>query len=352
MKPLLYLAGIGALAACATARPVVPLPAYYDVANAEHPKYPHARYLTGTGSSEVSADDADARAKANLAAQISSRVKSETTSFQEFTSRTGNTAENVVSRISVNSEFARADLIAIVEHEKQGDTFHSFVVLDRAAADRELTGATTADLIRFQTAVTNSSRARREGNSGIFNAAASDAMSVRPRLDSNFVMRRAIAGHRAVDEEERYSESLKELIQNVTQARDNRVVGVVFSKATGNRLGDLAINAVKHFGVQTDSIACKDRSDKTRTDATELSVEPEENCMEGSLGEKCEVMVHLLAQACGGSASGAGTVALVRGVHPSDVNKARKSAWDKVTQQAVEAAVRDALKSAIGVEAQ
>ena len=354
MKRLLLLAGLVALAACASARPVKPLPPYYDVANAEHPKYPHARYITGTGSSDVSADDADARAKANIASQISSRVKSETTSFQEFTSRTGNTAESVVSKISVNSEFARADLIAIVEHEKQGDTFHSFVVLERAAADLELAQATTADLIRFQSAVTNSSRARHEQNSGVFNAAASDAMSVRPRLDSTFVMRRAIAGHRAVEEEEHYSEYLKELIQNLAQARENRVVGVVFSKATGNRLGDLAINAVKHIGLQTDSIACKDRNDRTRTDATELSVEPEENCMEGSLGEKCEVVVHLVAQACGGSTSGAGTVALVRGVHPSDVSKARKSAWDKVTQQAVEAAVRDALKSsiAIGAEAQ
>ncbi len=60
-------------------------------------------------------------------------------------------------------------------------------------------------------------------------------------------------------------------------------------------------------------------------------------------------VVHLVAQACSGGTSGAGTVALVRGVHPSDRDKARKSAWDKVTQQAVEAAVRDALKSTIQI---
>ena len=38
---------------------------------------------------------------------------------------------------------------------------------------------------------------------------------------------------------------------------------------------------------------------------------------------------------------------MVRGIHPSDRDKARRSAWDKVTPQAIEAAVRDALKSAI-----
>ena len=46
-------------------------------------------------------------------------------------------------------------------------------------------------------------------------------------------------------------------------------------------------------------------------------------------------------------APGAGTITTVRGVHPSDREKARRSAWDKVTPQAVEAAVRDALKSTI-----
>jgi hypothetical protein len=353
MKRLLFLAGIAALAACATARPVKQLAPWFDVANAENPKYPHARFITGVGSSEVSSDDADARAKANIAAQISSRVKSETSSFQEFTSRTGNTAENVVSRVSVNSEFSRADLIAVVQHEKQGETFYSYAALERKSADGELAQASAADLVRFESAVANSARAHLDHDSGVFGSAAADALSVRPRLDTAFVMRRAIAGHRAVAEEEHYAASLKELIQNLASAREHQVVGVVFTKASGNHLGDLAINAVKHIGLRPDSLSCKDRDEKSRTDATELSVEPEENCTDFSLGEKCEVVIHLVAKACGGSSSGAGTVALVRGVHPSDLVKARESAWRKVTAQAVEAAVRDALKSAVatGTEA-
>ena len=57
--------------------------------------------------------------------------------------------------------------------------------------------------------------------------------------------------------------------------------------------------------------------------------------------------VRLIAQACSGGTAGAGTIAAVRGLHPSDRDKARKSAWDKVTAQAVEAAVREALESTL-----
>jgi hypothetical protein len=263
MKRLLFLAGIAALAACATARPVKQLAPWFDVANAENPKYPHARFITGVGSSEVSSDDADARAKANIAAQISSRVKSETSSFQEFTSRTGNTAENVVSRVSVNSEFSRADLVAVVQHEKQGETFYSYAALERKSADGELAQASAADLVRFESAVANSARAHLDHDSGVFGSAAADALSVRPRLDTAFVMRRAIAGHRAVAEEEHYAASLKELIQNLASAREHQVVGVVFTKASGNHLGDLAINAVKHIGLRPDSLSCTDRDEST-----------------------------------------------------------------------------------------
>ena len=107
------------------------------------------------------------------------------------------------------------------------------------------------------------------------------------------------------------------------------------------------VNTVKRLGLRPDTASCRDRHDLT--DATQLEVDPEETCSEGSLGEKCEVTVHLLAQACAGGTSGAGTVAQVRGIHPSDREKARKSAWDKVTQQSIEAAVKDALKSAIQI---
>ena len=342
MMRLCFLAGLSALAACAAAPPVKPLAPWFDAANAEHPAYPHARYLTGPGSSTVSAEDADGRAKANVAAQISSRVKAEVVSFQEFAAQRASTAESVTSRVSVDSDFDRADLIKVVEHERQGDTFYSFVALDRAAAEAELASGAAADLTGFDSAVGLALRARAGHDAGVFNAAAAEALRLRARLDASFVVRRAVAGSAAAQERP-YVERRAQLLAALEDVRAHRVIGVLFTKAAGNRLGELAINAVKRIGLRPDAIACKDREAQARTDATELSVEPEERCMEGPLGEKCEVVVHLVAQACGGSTSGAGTVAQVRGVHPSDREKARKIAWDKVTQQAVEAAVRDAL---------
>ena len=336
-----------ALVACAAA--IKPLPPWYTAANVDHPKFGHAKFITGVGLSTLSGEDAEARAKANVAAQISAQVQSETTSLQSFTSKTGDTAENVSSHISVKSDFDRADLIRIAEREQQGDSFYAFAVLDRAATDRELAAQSAGDLARFQSSAAAAMRARSQNESGVFATAATEAMRARAVLDARFVVRRAITG-RPASEEREYAESRNLLLAEIEKARANRVVGVVFSsKTTGGHLGDLAINAIKRLGMRPDSTACKDRDEKHRTDATELAVEPEENCMEGSLGERCEVVVHLVAQACSGNTSGAGTVAQVRGVHPSDRDKARKSAWDKVTQQAVEAAVRDALKSAISV---
>jgi hypothetical protein len=329
-------------------RQLAPLPPYYTAVNVDHPRFPQSRYLTGVGLSGVTADDADERAKANVCAQISAQLESETSSFQQYTSRTGDTAERVSARISVRSSFDRADLIRIVERQKQGDTFYSYAALDRAATDRELAAAVTADLASFKSAAETAKSARAAQETGVFLTAASEAAKVRPRLDGSFIVRRAVARRPAAEETD-YVALRNQLLALIEEARSRRVVGVVVKSSAATHLGDFTVNAVKRLGLRPDSATCDKREKKDLTDATELAVDPEETCSEGSLGERCEVVVHLVAQACSGGTSGAGTVALVRGVHPSDRDKARKSAWDKVTPQAVEAAVRDALKSTIQI---
>ena len=346
MKNILIAISLGAVA-CAGA-PVTPLPAYYSAANVDHPRYPHARYLTGVGLSSAGAQDADERAKADVSAQISAQLESETSSFQQFTSKTGATAEAVSSRVSVRSSFDRADLIAIVERQRQGEMFYSYAALDRAATDRELGNQAGADLASFRAAAGNARQARAAQSSGVFATALSEAARLRPALDASFIVRRAVAG-RPSPEEAGYLGLRNELLTLLEEARAHRVVGVVLMNAGNGHLADFTVNAVKHLGLRPDSATCEKRDRKDLTDATELEVTPEENCSEVSLGERCEVVVHLTAQACSGGTSGAGTVAMVRGIHPSDRDKARKSAWDKVTQQAIEAAVRDALKSAIQI---
>ena len=346
MKTLLMAISISALA-CAGAA-VKPVPAYYSAANVEHPRYPHTRYLTAVGLSSAGAQDADERAKANVSAQISAQLESETSSFQQFTSKSGDTAESATSRVSVRSSFDRADLIAIVERDQQGEMFYSYAALDRAATDRELGNKAGADLASFRAAAENAKRARVEQSSGVFSTALSEAARLRPALDASFIMRRAVAG-RPSQEETGYLGLRNELLTLLEEARAHRVVGVVLKNSGNGHLVDFTVNAVKHLGLRPDSASCAARDRKDLTDATELEVAPEESCAEGSLGERCEVVVHLTAQACSGGTAGAGTVAMVRGIHPSDRDKARKSAWDKVTQQAIEAAVRDALKSAIQI---
>jgi hypothetical protein len=332
------------LAACGGAQ-VKPLPAWYTTANVDHPQYPQRRFVTGVGLSTVSADDADARAKANVSAAISAQLQSETTSFQQYSS-SGGTSESATSRVSVRTSFDRADLIRVVAREQQKDAFYSYAVLDRAAADRELNAAMSADLTSFIAAAGEARSADAAQKTGVFSTAAGEAWKLRPRLDAAFIVRRAVAGHPAA-EEPKYLEERNDLLTLVEAHRARRVVGVVLKNAGAGHLGDFTVNAVKRMGLRPDSSSCSSRDKTQLTDATELEVRPEESCNEVSLGEKCEVVVHLVALACAGGTAGAGTIAMVRAIHPSDRDKARRSAWEKVTAQAVETAVREALKSTI-----
>src|SRR5260370_10021885 len=80
---------------------LAPLPPYYTAVNVDHPPFPQTRYLTGVGLSGVTADDADERANANVSGQISAQLESETSSFQQYTPRTGATPGRVCARISL-----------------------------------------------------------------------------------------------------------------------------------------------------------------------------------------------------------------------------------------------------------
>src|SRR5438270_12846364 len=168
------------LAAACSGAPVKPLPAYYTAANVDHPRFPRSRFVAGIGLSTVSVEDADQRAAANVSAQISAQLQSETSSFQQYTSKTGDTAESVTSRVSVRSNFDRADLIRIVEREQQGDTFYSFAVLDRAATDRELAAQMNGDLVKFRGFAEDARTARALGQTGEFSSAATEAVRLRP----------------------------------------------------------------------------------------------------------------------------------------------------------------------------
>lgn len=344
------LAAVLVLATCACAgAPVKPLPLYFTAANADHPNYPHSRYLTGVGLSTLSAEDADRQAASNIATQISAQLKSETSSFQEFTSGNGNgnSNEKDTQVITIKAEFKHAELVRPLERERQGETFYSFSVLDRVEADTVLANDQGGNLATFAAAVQRALAARKSGQGGEFSVAASNARKVRAELDGSFIIRRAVLTRPAAGETD-YVKTRNDLLAAIEAAKAKQVIGVRLKGSLGAaQLFAYAINAVKVLGLRPDRAACEDRKADELPDATELSIEPTENCHEGSLGERCEVEVHLSAHGCGGGTAGEGTVSQVRGMHPSDREKARKSAWDKVTQQAVAAAVRVALKSAV-----
>jgi hypothetical protein len=84
MKKILLALSVFAVA-CSGA-PVKPLPAYYTAVNIQHPQYPHSRFITGPGFGSTQ-QAADQRAQANVSAQITSELQSETSSFQQYTSK-------------------------------------------------------------------------------------------------------------------------------------------------------------------------------------------------------------------------------------------------------------------------
>jgi|GEM_PF-1492198 len=340
------------LCSCAAAQAVKPLPLYFTAANADHPKFPHGRYLTGVGLSTLSVEDADKDAARNIATQISAQLKSETSSFQQFTSggSGSGSSEKDSQVITIKADFKHAELVRPVERQRQGETFYSFSVLDRAEADSVLATDEGGNLASFSAAVQRALAARKSGQGGEFSVAAASARKVRAELDGSFIIRRAVLTRPAPGETD-YVRERNDLLTAIEAAKAKQVIGVRLKGAVAQaQLSDYAVNSVKDLGLRPDRAACEERRAEERSDATELLIEPTETCGEGSLGERCVVEVNFSARGCSsGGTVGEGTISQMRGMHPSDREKARKSAWDKVTQQAVQAAVRDALKSAVAL---
>jgi len=125
--------------------------------------------------------------------------------------------------------------------------------------------------------------------------------------------------------------------RTIEEARGRRVVGVVLknaARATGRlspQRGPAARLASRRGGLRGTRQEGPDRRDPARG-------RPEERCSEGSLGERCDVIVRLTAQACAGGLSGAGTVATVRECIPA-TGRRREGPPGQGHRAAVEAAV-------------
>lgn len=78
-------------------------------------RYSESKYIVGYGISENSQREADLDAKAQVAEQIKSSIKSETTAFAKAVIRNGSSVDSEVltSKVSASAQFSRAEMIKI-----------------------------------------------------------------------------------------------------------------------------------------------------------------------------------------------------------------------------------------------
>jgi hypothetical protein len=311
-RPLLSLALF-----CACATPQTQQPGWLT-GSADHPRYWRSAFIAEAGRSESSAAEAEAQAKARVAERVGSR-------------------------------FAHGELIRIVDREQLGGAFYALAALDRAQADAALVRDVQQEALSFATLADRALLGRERQRSGDFAVAAAEADKLRPKLDASFVLRRTVLGTAAPDEA-RYQKRRGALLAAEADARSRRVIEVRVDGGS-RQLLKLALGSVRKLGLRAvEGLRCEDASEWAAQDTTELVFEPDEVCGEANSGERCEVAVRVHSRACAGGGEGEGRVQSVRGVHPDDRERARTAAWGRITEALVEAAVRDALKSAAYIQ--
>ena len=325
-----------------------PLPSYLANSTTEVPKFPRRSYITAVGISGLTADDSTNQARRQVSEQISLQLKSETSSYLSATSTGGKSteAQKITQTLQTSTSFERADLVDIVERQQSDGSWYSLGVLDRSRADGEIARSHQADLVSFGSFVDAALAARQQARQGDYGSAKSRALKLLVGIDQGFIVRRALLGRPAADEEG-FLAKRNALLKAVADHETHTVIQVRVEGGEATQLLKLAVSAVRKLGLRVnESKTCGQIKDESAEDVTDLAVLTEESCGEGSLGEKCEVTLRLHAKGCGGGGEGEGRTPTVRGVHPSERSRARNSAWGKITPEMVESAVNEALRGA------
>ncbi len=329
-----------ALAGCAGTKPV---PGWASGAAGEDPKFPRSRFLIEAGVSNQSPADAELQAKARLSADVSAQLTAESSSYLQASGSSETQSASV--EVKQRTKFERADLIAIIDRADSGSFFYARAALDRARCDAEMGRAEAPDLVSFNQYADSALDAAKNGRPGEFTTASARAASMIPGLDAQFIVRRAVLGHPSEDEQ-RFLGKRNALLQAQAEAEAHRVIEVRVEGAPQPALLQLAVSAVRKLGLRVGEEQTCDKITEHRAEAAELVLSPTESCGESSLGEKCSVAVRLHARGCQGGGEGEGSVAQQTGIHPSDRERARQSAWKHVTPEVVQSAVDQALQQA------
>jgi len=123
--------------ACATAKTPPPGPAGAPRQQARYSsRYPSSEYVTGTGTSAVSQDDAEQKARIDIAAQIRSNIKGGVYSVEGVDTLNGrsNDFQRVVSEVKTRTEFKHNEMIKIDRQSVQqsGGQWSVLAFLSRA----------------------------------------------------------------------------------------------------------------------------------------------------------------------------------------------------------------------------
>ena len=254
-------------------------------------------------------------------------------------------SQSATSEVTQRTHFERADLIAIVDRADSGGTFYARGALDRGHADAELQRAQAGELVSFNQFASAALQASQEGKPGDFATANGRCAGLIAPLDASFIVRRAVLGHVA-DDERQFLVARNALLKAAAEAESHRVIEVRVDGEPSPVLLEMAVSALRKLGLRVgENQTCAQVTDHP-AEATELVISPEENCGEGSLGEKCEVAVRLHARGCQGGGEGEGRTPQMRGIHPSDRDRAKAAAWKRITPETMESAVGQALRSA------
>ena len=331
-------------AGCASA-PVKPLPAYLRASEPVVPRFPRSQFIAAVGTSTKTPEEAVQRARAGAVQQVSSQIQVE---IEHWASEAqGTEASRFLEKIRSTSAFVHAELIRVAEQAELEGTFYALAILDRAEAEAALARDAAADESRFRAAADRALLARAEHKAGEFAVASSEAQAALPGVESSYVVRRAVLRGRSPSEAA-HVQLRTSLIQALVEAHSRRFVDIRLALGENPALMQRAVAAVKRLGLRVaEGRGCDAQAEEARLDATELVLTPEESCGDGSFGPKCEVNIRLHARGCSGGGEGEGRIAQLRGAHTTDRERARAKAWEKVTDQVVESAVREALRGTL-----
>ena len=119
-----------------------------------HLRFPDSEYITAWGISHISSVEAENDAKAQVSAQIASRIEAVTESVATATMRNEQSidTEDLSSTIRVRTEFERAELIRIDRRAPgmQDGRYRAFAYLDRAEYVQILEAEYAADAVIFR----------------------------------------------------------------------------------------------------------------------------------------------------------------------------------------------------------